>query len=95
MADSPLLIGFIVLIVLIVTVALMGAFGLADRVMFLLQLAFVSAAATAVWGAISEHVLTEYAVWTMYVVGLLLAGLMVLRSSQKEPPHRFEDSKLP
>ncbi|QKV52618.1 hypothetical protein [Comamonas antarctica] len=95
MVDSPLLIGFVVLVVLMLTVVLMGAFGAADRFMFVLQLAFVCAAASAVWGAMNELAMTEYAVWTMYAVGVSLAVLMILRSHQKDPPHEVDESKLP
>lgn len=95
MVNSPSFIGFIVLVVLIVTFALISAFAFADRLMFFLQMTFVGSAATAVWGAMTRHALTEYAVWTMYVVSIALAGLMVLRSRKQGPPPDFEASKLP
>lgn len=92
MLDSPLLIGFVVLLVLFIAAPLMAALGVSDRPMVFLQLAFVAATAAAVWGVVNEHPMTEYAVWSMYGAGVALAGLMIWRSRKKDEPQELEDS---
>ncbi|WP_315129495.1 hypothetical protein [Comamonas antarctica] len=92
MAESPLLIGFVVLLVLFIAAPLLAALGFADRPMVFLQLAFVAATAAAIWGVVNEHPMTEYAVWSMYGAGIALAGLMVWRSRKKDAAQEFEDS---
>jgi len=79
LTDFPIFIAAAVLAALASAVVLMVAFGLADRIIFFLQLAFALSAGTALWCAFSKHSLAEYAVWTMYLSGLALAVLMVRR----------------
>lgn len=95
MPESPLFIALVVLLVLCLTIALMSVFGFADRLMFFLQLAFVGAAALAVWAAFTHHAMTEYAVWAMYATGVMLAVLMVRRSlRRKKLASEFQDSQI-
>lgn len=85
MPDFPVFIAAAVLAALVSAVVLMAAFGLADRIIFFLQLAFVLSAATALWCAFAKHSLAEYAVWTMYLSGLALAVLMIRRFLPRKP----------
>ena len=85
MTDFPILIAVAVLVALVSAVVLMAAFGLSDRIIFFLQLAFALSAGTALWCAFSKHWLAEYAVWTMYLSGLALAVLMIRRFLPKKP----------
>lgn len=95
MPEFPLLIGFVVLIIVTITLALMAVFRLADTFIFCAQLAFVVATVAAVWGAFSGSPNTEYAVWSMYGTGILLAGLMIWRSmSQIGARPKFSKSEL-
>lgn len=86
MFDFPILIAVAVLVALVSAVVLMAAFGLSDRIIFFLQLAFALSAGTALWCAFSKHWLAEYAVWTMYLSGLALAVLMIRRFLPRKPP---------
>lgn len=70
---------------LVSALVLMVVFGLADRIIFFLQLAFVSSVGVAFWCVFSRHWITEYAVWTMYLSGLGLAILMLRRVTQRKP----------
>ena len=89
MDDFPIFIASAVLVALVSALVLMAVFGLADRIIFFLQLAFFSSVGVALWCVFSRNWITEYAVWTMYLSGLGLAILMVKRVTQtKAPPSR-------
>lgn len=83
MDDFPFFIASAVLVALVSALVLMAVFGLTDRIIFFLQLAFFSSVGVALWCVFSRHWITEYAVWTMYLSGLGLAILMVRRVTQK------------
>ena len=86
MPDFPIVLPVAVLIALISAVLLMAAFGLSDRIIFSLQLAFITSAGAALWCAFFKHWLVEYSVWTMYLSGLALAVLMIRRFLPRKPP---------
>lgn len=86
MPDFPIVLPVAVLIALISAVLLMAAFGLSDRIIFFLQLAFITSAGAALWCAFFKHWLVEYSVWTMYLSGLALAVLMIRRFLPRKPP---------
>lgn len=73
------------MVALVSALLLMAAFGMADRIIFFLQLAFVLSAGSALWCAVSKNNFTEYAVWTMYLTGFALMVLMFLRFLPRRP----------
>lgn len=96
LSDFPFFIASAVLVAFGSSIVLMAALGLADKIFFFLLLTFVLSAGTALWCAFSRNWIIDYAVWTMYLSGLVLAILMILRMTPKRRSSRrkdFQDSR--
>lgn len=97
LAEFPIFIASAVLVALGGAIVLMAVLGFADRIVFFLQMAFFLSASTALWCVFTQHWLTEYAVWTMYLSAIALAILMLQRTlfstRRSNKPPRFQDSR--
>lgn len=92
MPNSEILIAAAVFVALASALLLMAVFGIADRIISVLQLAFVLSAGAAMWCAVSKNRFAEYAVWTMYLTGFALMVLMVKRFlPKKAAPQNLKD----
>jgi len=92
LSDFPLVVAAAVLLALVIAVALIVLLGFGERIILFLLLVFFASAVGALWCTFSEHWLTEYAVWSMYLTGFVLMVLMV-RSLIPKPQDATKDAQ--
>lgn len=95
MPELPLFISAAVFTLLFSALTLSFIFEFSERLLHLTELAFVLTAGVAVWRAIATDPLTEYTIWTMYVIGAMLVVLMLRRFFKAAiPPLGLDEPKL-
>lgn len=83
MDDFSTLVAAAVVLAFAMGLVMVATLSFFEPVIFFLQLIFFSAVGVSIWGALTNHWLAEYGVWTMYLSGLALMAQMVRRISQK------------
>lgn len=95
MPELPLFISAAVFALLFSTLILSFIFDFSDRLLHLTELAFVVTAGVAMWRALGTDPLTEHTIWMMYVIGAMLAVLMLRRFFKAAiPPPGLDEPTL-